>query len=820
MNTYQPLAYLICRLIVILFVLSLSVNSSVAQMTGPSSVHPFSITSQVEIYQLNMGTTAVSKPKWSISGGTIDQQSNPIPSTTTYKVGVKWNTPAGNSAPGSVEFQYENSNGTFVVTYNVTIYQVPLAPVSTISIVYNCGTTTVTRNSNPPNSITNWFWETASGGTVTSLGSQASITISSPTSLYLRARSNISPSPWGGELSLGNISVSSTIPASPTVAHPASTYPNAGSFTISVDPVAGATSYNWYTSSTGGSPIAGQNTNVFTVQSLSTTTTYYASAMLGPCESGRLAVQATVIPIPTNPSLFNISPALVYDPSLNNTYWYSFDMTNYTVDHLSWNVSNGQILSKGNSGSIYYALIKWTSSGPGSVTMNNDFGPPGGFTIAVPTFNLNDPVNVQLATTNYNCKSTIVNRNSSPASYETWYWQVNPGSDNSSNTDTSLGSGTSVSLTSSPSNLYIRRKWNIYPYPWGASLNLGSFFVYTVIPDPPSVGHEGSDFQNNGLITLSVEPVPGATQYSWYTQDSGGDALSDQTTTSVTLSGLQASAAYYVSSWIGPCESLSRFPVMANVSPNYIITNLVQKGGVTFSTQVPTLDVSSNTKSISYFDGIGRVMQNVSFQGSPQMNDINQPVIYDSYGRMSRNYLQVSSGTNGWFKTGLLNSNMDFMPSLNYGNGASDAIEDDTRPYSETFFEPSPLSRPQQSFGPGQYWKDANKYVGHGYGSNNANEVLLFSYDSSTGLLTFGVTSQPTYYVQGQLHLNISTDEQGSEVLEYINKLGQTVCKKVQYQTDAQGVKQYTSTYYVYDDLGNLVVVVPPEAVKKILSQN
>jgi len=30
----------------------------------------------------------------------------------------------------------------------------------------------------------------------------------------------------------------------------------------------------------------------------------------------------------------------------------------------------------------------------------------------------------------------------------------------------------------------------------------------------------------------------------------------------------------------------------------------------------------------------------------------------------------------------------------------------------------------------------------------------------------------------------------------------------------------YASTYYIYDDLGNLVIVIPPEGVKHILNPN
>jgi hypothetical protein len=48
-----------------------------------------------------------------------------------------------------------------------------------------------------------------------------------------------------------------------------------------------------------------------------------------------------------------------------------------------------------------------------------------------------------------------------------------------------------------------------------------------------------------------------------------------------------------------------------------------------------------------------------------------------------------------------------------------------------------------------------------------------------------------------------------------VDKLGHTVCKKVQSGTTG-GLPVYVSTYYVYNDIGNLAVVLPPEAVNTI----
>jgi hypothetical protein len=90
----------------------------------------------------------------------------------------------------------------------------------------------------------------------------------------------------------------------------------------------------------------------------------------------------------------------------------------------------------------------------------------------------------------------------------------------------------------------------------------------------------------------------------------------------------------------------------------------------------------------------------------------------------------------------------------------------------------------------------------------------LFTHDQGTGLI---LLAPGRYYDPGALYANKTTDEHGNDVIQYIDKEGRTVCKKVQYKTDTDGItKKYASTYYLFDDLGNLVVVLPPEGVKAI----
>ncbi|WP_084489961.1 DUF6443 domain-containing protein [Niabella ginsenosidivorans] len=75
-------------------------------------------------------------------------------------------------------------------------------------------------------------------------------------------------------------------------------------------------------------------------------------------------------------------------------------------------------------------------------------------------------------------------------------------------------------------------------------------------------------------------------------------------------------------------------------------------------------------------------------------------------------------------------------------------------------------------------------------------------------------------YDAGQLYKNVTVDEQGRQVIEFKDKEGQLVLKKVQLESttldDGQGKGHWgwVCTYYIYDDLGNLRCVIQPEGVK------
>lgn len=242
---------------------------------------------------------------------------------------------------------------------------------------------------------------------------------------------------------------------------------------------------------------------------------------------------------------------------------------------------------------------------------------------------------------------------------------------------------------------------------------------------------------------------------------------------------------------------------------NYLQEETVLKEGVVAESSINSLFIGERSQNIQYIDGLGRPFQTVVTQGSPLKKDIVQPIPYDVFGRQATKYLPYAASES----TGRLKSNV-FTSQAAFYNGTA-KIPTDVRPYSEVIFESSPLNRPSVQFGTGQIWKDNNKSVTSQYLANADGEVLLFSYDAISGLIVWA----NTYYEAAQLIINKTIDEKQNDVIEYVDKEGRTICKKVQVSAglaDRVNQAHWASTYYIYDDLGNLVAVLPPEGVKAL----
>jgi RHS repeat-associated protein len=290
---------------------------------------------------------------------------------------------------------------------------------------------------------------------------------------------------------------------------------------------------------------------------------------------------------------------------------------------------------------------------------------------------------------------------------------------------------------------------------------------------------------------------------------------------------------------LGLVATQNAFSQAPGVNPTATQNNIVvytpQVAGVVTSTG---LDSASTDKTklqalVQYFDGLGRPVQTVQVKGSPGGYDIVQPMAYDAYEREPTKYLPYTvtgSGANdGSYKTSALSS------QAGYYAGPPAGVTPTPFPWSGTTLEASPLGRPLEQGAPGDNWQIIN-YPGNPAAVNpghtvkisyTGNNNITWANDSvhSMQVALYNVTINANsnlsrtlvaggYYSAGQLDVTVTADEnwksgRAGTMETYTDKQGHVVLKRTyNYTTSLQAL----STYYVYDDLGNLAYVVPPAA--------
>jgi RHS repeat-associated protein len=120
-------------------------------------------------------------------------------------------------------------------------------------------------------------------------------------------------------------------------------------------------------------------------------------------------------------------------------------------------------------------------------------------------------------------------------------------------------------------------------------------------------------------------------------------------------------------------------------------------------------------------------------------------------------------------------------------------------------------------------YSEGNSWVGSGIGNirqysmNVLNDsVVIWTIPLSLG----AIPSNNGYYTYGQLYKTTTVDENGNQVVEFKDKDGRDVLKKVQISTTVSpaAYNGWLCTYFVYDDLNNLRFVMQPQAVVALKS--
>ncbi|HEX3934893.1 MAG TPA: hypothetical protein VHW43_09470, partial [Puia sp.] len=131
--------------------------------------------------------------------------------------------------------------------------------------------------------------------------------------------------------------------------------------------------------------------------------------------------------------------------------------------------------------------------------------------------------------------------------------------------------------------------------------------------------------------------------------------------------------------------------------------------------------------------------------------------------------------------------------------------------YEETSYDSSSLNRPEVAYAPGASWIGSNKGSSIQYLINTAADSVQLWTISSVQL---ALPVKSGVYAAGQLQKNAVADEQGNQVVSYTDKFGRLILKKQQVSASpSTGHYGWLCTYYVYDSLQNLRVIIQPQAV-------
>lgn len=246
-------------------------------------------------------------------------------------------------------------------------------------------------------------------------------------------------------------------------------------------------------------------------------------------------------------------------------------------------------------------------------------------------------------------------------------------------------------------------------------------------------------------------------------------------------------------------------------------------------------DSSTNTytlrqgvrQSVMYVDGLGRDMQSIAIQQTPNGKDIIKQFEYDALGRMDRDYLAYPSsqqGSGAFVAPAQALAEQSQYYQVNFPEDLTGTIN----PFTEKVFEDSPLGRIEEIGAPGSDWaaqdgtdtdhtiKFEHGFNTHGTGGDNVKRfgVSFPSGDEETELEFID------YYNPNELYRIITRDEnwqpgqtfeRDHTVVEFKDRQGRVILKR------AFNENQPHDTQYVYDEYGNLTYVIPPLASDQIV---
>ena len=173
--------------------------------------------------------------------------------------------------------------------------------------------------------------------------------------------------------------------------------------------------------------------------------------------------------------------------------------------------------------------------------------------------------------------------------------------------------------------------------------------------------------------------------------------------------------------------------IAQSTDQNFVKTTIYKQAR---TTTVTNPDINIANVQVSYFDGLGRPIQQIAHKQSDSGKDIVTHIEYDQFGRQIREFLPyVSSGASLNYLPSAQTDLLSFYASPSFTNTGNPDFEATGNPYSEKAIENSPLSRVYKQAAPGNDWVMGNgKEIKFEYSTNvdtGIEAVKLFNANST-----------------------------------------------------------------------------------------
>ncbi len=245
---------------------------------------------------------------------------------------------------------------------------------------------------------------------------------------------------------------------------------------------------------------------------------------------------------------------------------------------------------------------------------------------------------------------------------------------------------------------------------------------------------------------------------------------------------------------------------------NYVREDVVDTINIGTWRAVDQLPVGEKLQVTNYVDGLGRKLQTVNRQTATPLSpggawgDLVQFSVYDAMGRETRKYLPYTTTTqSGKYKTTQLTEQPQYYSTVYNESNAFDSVASDN----------SPLNRVTRVKESGTAWAAAPG-IGVVYDGNTISDsvqVWTVDYVKGDAPVNGGI------YTPGTLYKLTTTDENGKKVVEFTNRDGKVILKKVQIDaTPSTGHTGWICTYFVFDDFEMVRYQIQPMGVQYLNS--